>query len=42
MSKRHKKDFTTLNFIEHCVVLPCVVTGYVSISDIATLVVLIL
>ena len=32
ISKKHKKDCTTLNYIEHFLVLGCTITGCVSIS----------
>ena len=38
MSKKHKKVFTILNYIEHFVILASVVTGCVSISAFASLV----
>ena len=38
MSKKHKKVFTILNYIEHFVIIASVVTGCVSISAFASLV----
>ena len=38
MSKKHKKVFTILNYIEHFVITASVVTGCVSISAFASLV----
>ena len=38
MSKKHKKFFTTLNYIEHFLMLGSTITGYVSISAFASLV----
>ena len=37
MSKKHKKYCTTLNYIEHFLILPSIITGCVSISDFASL-----
>ena len=38
MSKKYKKVCTTLNYIEHFLILASKITGSVSISDFATLV----
>ena len=38
MSKKHKKVCTTLNYIEHFLILGSTITGYVSISAFAFLV----
>ena len=38
MSKKYKKVCTALHFIEHLLILPSAVTGYVSISAFASLV----
>ena len=38
MSKKHKKVYTTLNYIEHFIILASTITGYVSISPFASLV----
>ena len=38
MSKKHKKVCTTLNYIEHFLMLPSTITGYISISIFASLV----
>ena len=38
MSKKHKKVSTTLNYIEHLLILASAVTGCVSISDFVSLV----
>ena len=38
MSKKHKKIYTTLNYIEHFIILASTITGYVSISAFASLV----
>ena len=38
MSKKHKKVYTTLNYIEHFIILASTITGYVSISAFASLV----
>ena len=38
MSKKHKKVCTTLNYIEHLLVLAFVVTGCVSISTFTSIV----
>ena len=38
MSKKHKKVCTTLNYIEHFLVLASAITGCVSICDFASLV----
>ena len=38
MSKKHKKICTTLNHIEHFLVLASIITGYVSISVFASLI----
>ena len=38
MSKKHKKVCTTLNFIQHFLILGSTFTGYVSISSFASLV----
>ena len=38
MSKKHKKICTTLNHIEHFLVLASTITGYVSISAFASLI----
>ena len=40
MSKKHKKVCTTLNYIEHCLILASTITGCVSISAFASLVVI--
>ena len=32
MSKKHKKVFTTLNYIEHSLILSAIITGCISIS----------
>ena len=37
MRKNHKKVFTTLNYIEHLLVLVSAVTGFISISAFASL-----
>ena len=37
MSRKHKKVYTTLNDIEHFLILVSVVTGYISISAFASL-----
>ena len=37
MSKKHKKLFTTLNYIEHCLILASTITGCISISAFASL-----
>ena len=37
-SKQHRKVFTTLNYIEHLLILATAVTGCVSISAFASLV----
>ena len=37
MSKKHKKYCTTLNYIEHFLILASIITGCVSISDFASL-----
>ena len=38
MSKKHKKVCTTLNYIEHVLILGSTITGCVSISSFASLV----
>ena len=38
MSKKHKKVFTTLNYIEHFLILASNITGCVSISDFTSLI----
>ena len=38
MSKKHKKVYTALNYIEHFIILASTITGYVSISACASLV----
>ena len=38
MSKKHKKVCTTLNYIEHFLILGSTITGYISISVFASLV----
>ena len=38
MSKKHKKVCTTLNYIEHFLILSSTITGCISISDFASLV----
>ena len=38
MSKKHKKVCTTLNYIEHFLILGSTITGCVSISDFASIV----
>ena len=38
MSKRHKKVCTTLNYIEHFLILASTVTGCISISSLASLI----
>ena len=38
ISKKHKKAYTTLNYIEHFLALCSTITGYVSISAFASLV----
>ena len=38
MSKKHKKVCTTLNYIEHFLILGSTITGCVSISSFASLV----
>ena len=38
MSKKHKKVCTTLNYIEHFLILGSTITGCVSISALASLV----
>ena len=38
MSKKYKKAYTTLNYIEHFLALCSTITGYVSISAFASLV----
>ena len=38
MSKKHKKVYTTLNYIEHFLILASTITGCVSISAFASLV----
>ena len=40
MTKKHKKACTTLNYIEHLLILTSVVTGCVSIFRLASLVAL--
>ena len=37
MSKKHKKVFTTLNYIQHFLILTSTITGRISISDFASL-----
>ena len=37
MSKKHKKVCTTLNYIEHFLILACTITGCISISIFAFL-----
>ena len=36
-SKKHKKIYTTLNFVEHFLILPSAVTGCISITACASL-----
>ena len=38
MNKKHKKVFTTLNYIEHFLILASNITGCVSISDFTSLI----
>ena len=38
MSKRHGKVCTTLNYIEHILILASTVTGYISISTFTSLI----
>ena len=38
MSKKRKKVYTTLSYIEHFIILASTITGYVSISAFASLV----
>ena len=38
MSKKHKKFCTTLNYIEHFLMLPSTITEYISISVFASLI----
>ena len=38
MSKKHRKVCTTLNYIEHFLILGSTITGYVTISSFASLV----
>ena len=38
MSKKHKKVFTTLNYIEHFLILASTITGCISISTFASLI----
>ena len=38
MSKKHEKVSTTLNYIDHFLILASTITGCVSISDFASLV----
>ena len=38
MSKKHKKVCTTLNYIEHFLILTSTITGCISISTFASLV----
>ena len=38
MSKRHKKVCTTLNYIEHFLILASTATGCISISSLASLI----
>ena len=38
MSKKHKKICTTLNYIEHFLILASTINGCVSISDFASLI----
>ena len=38
MSKKRKKVYTTLSYIEHFIILASTITGYVSISPFASLV----
>ena len=38
MSKKHKKAFTTINYIEHVLILASTITGWVSISAFSSLV----
>ena len=37
MSRKHKNVFTTLNYIEHFLVLASTITGCISISNFASL-----
>ena len=37
MSRKHKKVCTTLNYIEHILILPSTITGCISISAFASL-----
>ena len=37
MSKKHKNVFTTLNYIQHFLILTSTITGCISISDFASL-----
>ena len=38
MSRKCKKLCTTLNYIEHFLILACIITGYISISAFASLI----
>ena len=38
MSKKHKKVYRVLNYIDHLLIVICAITGYVSISAFASLV----
>ena len=38
MSKKHKKICTTLNYIEHFLILASTITGYISISAFTSLI----
>ena len=38
MSKKHKRDCTTLNYIEHFLIFGSTITGYISISAFASLI----
>ena len=38
MGKKHKKICTTLNYIEHALILASTITGYISISSFTSLV----
>ena len=37
MSRKHKSICTTLNYIEHFLILASTITGFISISDFASL-----
>ena len=38
MSRKHKKVCTTLNYIEHCIILASAFTGLISISAFTSLI----